>query len=164
MKLYRESIFCPVFRGDTPQQKRFFDAILSGCIPVVFSHHFLQNEQDEMYSTSYFSPHSGTTSRVYPWAKGSFGDKYPEMGIEYSKLVIEIEETALGETICDVKCMVKTLEILLTKDPAALKEKQNTIARYARLFSYGLQHNAFQYVDAMSALLVRARHYALYGA
>ena len=35
--LYKDSIFCPTFPGDTPPQKRFFDVILMGCIPVVLS-------------------------------------------------------------------------------------------------------------------------------
>ncbi|CAE7368016.1 IRX7, partial [Symbiodinium pilosum] len=29
------SIFCPVVQGDVPHQKRLFDAVLTGCIPVV---------------------------------------------------------------------------------------------------------------------------------
>jgi len=30
MQRYRESIFCPCFRGDRPDVKRFFDVLLSG--------------------------------------------------------------------------------------------------------------------------------------
>lgn len=148
MQRYRESIFCPCFRGDRPDVKRFFDVLLSGCIPVLMTH----------YTDGIPSYFAGVASNavIYPWAARSFGKSYPNMGIDYSKLVIEIEES-----VCYVDCMVATLEKLL-QDPVALREKQVNVAKYARLFSYGLQHNAFQHVDAMSALLIRARHFAVH--
>ena len=158
MQLYRDSVFCPVFRGDTPDQKRFFDAILSGCIPVVMAHYWKEGN-DERNSTSYFAPATGTTlSEVYPWAKGSFGEKYPDMGIDYSQLVIEINEQD-----CGMDCLPNTLERWL-KDPIALREKQKVLAKFAPLFSFGMKDNAFNHVDAMSALMIRARHYVLHEA
>ena len=33
---YRNTVFCPVLKGDLPYQKRFYDVIVSGCIPVVW--------------------------------------------------------------------------------------------------------------------------------
>lgn len=151
MQQYRDSVFCPVFRGDEPNQKRFFDALLSGCIPVVMAHYFREG-------TSYFAP-GVENRRVYPWAKGSFGEKFPEMGVDYSKLVVEINETDCGA----MDCLPGKLEKWLN-DPEALRQKQLDIAKYARLFSYGMQQNAFTYADAMSALLVRARHYVIHEA
>lgn len=153
MSLYRESIFCPIFRGDTPDQKRFFDVILSGCIPVVMAHYW---QQDGSNMTSYFAP-GVPNHRFLPWALGSFGEKYPDMGVDFSKLVIEIDETGCPY----LDCMPSILEGWL-KDPAALLEKQKEVAKYARLFTYGLQKNMFLYVDAMSTLLVRARHYIVH--
>lgn len=87
------------------------------------------------------------------------------MGIDYSQLAVEINEIECGK----LDCLPATLEKLLSSDPngsgiALLREKQRNLARYARLFSYGLGENAFQHVDAMSALLVRARHYAVHKA
>ena len=151
MELYRQSILCPCFRGDTPDQKRFFDAVLSGCIPVVMSHYWMK--KDGSKDTSYFAPGVSNT-KIYPWAKGSFGEEYSNMGIDYSKLVIEINESNCGE----LDCLPAFLEHWLN-DKDALREKQEHLAKYARLFSYGLEGNAFQYVDAMSALSVRVRHY-----
>ncbi len=81
------------------------------------------------------------------------------MGIDYSKLVVEINETDCSE----MDCLPGQLENWLN-DPEALRQKQLEIAKYARLFSYGLQQNAFKYTDAMSALLVRARHYMIHEA
>ena len=36
--LYRRSVFCPVLAGDITWQRRFFDAIACGCLPVVVSY------------------------------------------------------------------------------------------------------------------------------
>ena len=47
MQIYRDSIFCPCFRGDGPEQKRFIDAILSGCIPVVMSYEWDDGEAED---------------------------------------------------------------------------------------------------------------------
>eukprot|EP01084_Bolivina_argentea_P286467 491410_1 len=32
---YTKSIFCPILEGDLPGQKRFYDVIVSGCLPVL---------------------------------------------------------------------------------------------------------------------------------
>ena len=53
--------------------------------------------------------------------------------------------------------MKPTLEALL-KDQEALQSKQKALTKYAKLFSYGLEENAFQYVDTVAAFLVHARH------
>ena len=37
----RMAIFCPCPAGDSPSAKRMYDAVLSGCIPVVLSHDFV---------------------------------------------------------------------------------------------------------------------------
>ena len=155
MQLYRDSIFCPFFRGDRPAQKRVFDTILSGCIPVALAHHY---EKDNDNKTSYFANGACPTSKVYPWAKGSFGEKYPHMGIDYSELFVEIDAKECGSG--GVDCIPTVLEKLLN-DTAALRKKQYTLAKYARLFSFGMQDNAFQHVDAMSALLVVGRHHVM---
>jgi len=36
-RLMRKSVFCLVPRGDSPNTKRFYSAILNGCIPVIIS-------------------------------------------------------------------------------------------------------------------------------
>eukprot|EP00541_Cyclophora_tenuis_P010542 CAMPEP_0116554386 /NCGR_PEP_ID=MMETSP0397-20121206/7565_1 /TAXON_ID=216820 /ORGANISM="Cyclophora tenuis, Strain ECT3854" /LENGTH=60 /DNA_ID=CAMNT_0004079545 /DNA_START=36 /DNA_END=218 /DNA_ORIENTATION=+ len=40
-----------------------------------------------------------------------------------------------------------------------LQRLQANVRKYAPLFSYGLENNAYQAVDAFSALLVNLRHY-----
>jgi len=31
------SVFCLHLRGDTPSSRRFFDAVASGCLPIIVS-------------------------------------------------------------------------------------------------------------------------------
>ena len=155
MRLYRDSVFCPCFRGDRPITRRIFDAMLSGCIPVVLAHRFTDRETGRTV-TSYFARAQGASNaKVYPWARGSFGDGHPDMGIDYSELVVEIPAE------CGVDCIPSVLEGLLLNDTAALRRKQRNLARYARLFSFGMgEGRIFERVDAMSALLIAARHHA----
>jgi hypothetical protein len=150
MSLYRHSIFCPSLRGDSPDQKRFFDAILSGCLPVVLTYRFhSESDPDGVNLTSYFGPNVPLKNYL-PFAKGSFEGE-PDMGIDYSQLVVEVDGA------CGLACMKPTLEALM-KNPEELRRKQKAVARYARLFSVGLEDNAWKYVDAVTALLVHARH------
>ena len=152
MKLYRQSVFCPFLRGDTPQQKRLFDTIMSGCIPVVLAYKWADSASNGLNDTSYFT--SGVSnSKWLPYAKGSF-DGYPNMGIDYSELVVEIDGN------CGIPCMKPVLESLMNS-PEALKEKQQVLAKYSRLFAHGLGNNGFKFVDAVTAMLVQARHKVL---
>jgi hypothetical protein len=142
MQLYRQSLFCPSLRGDSPNQKRFFDALLSGCIPVVMA--YTRNNE-----TSYFAPNV-PVSNYLPYARGSFHGE-PSMGIDYSELVVEIDEK------CGLACIKPTLEALM-KNKKELRQKQRAVVKYARILSYGLAENAWKHVDAMTAMLVQARH------
>jgi hypothetical protein len=150
LQKYRQSIFCPFFRGDSPNQKRFFDVIMSGCIPVAMTYKW--SDEKGRDATSYFAP--GVPISTYlPFAKGSFAGR-PEMGIDYSELVVEIDAE------CGLECMQPSLEALLS-DTAALRTKQKALVKYAKVFSFGLEENAFEYVDAVTALMVYARHEAM---
>ena len=37
-KMMRESLLCPIVQGDFPYQHRFFDALASGCVPLMFEY------------------------------------------------------------------------------------------------------------------------------
>jgi len=147
MKLYQRSIFCPVFRGDGPTQKRFFDAIVNGCLPVV-----LEYQSFVPGHTSHFCPGADPIELVYPFAVGGFlGPYFNNMGIDYSQFVVTVDGT------CGVSCIPTTLESLM-KNSTALQKKQQSMARYAQLLTYGMEQNMLQYPDAVSAILVKARH------
>ena len=146
MALYRQSLFCPSLRGDSPNQKRFFDAILSGCIPVVITHRFGKSNNE----TSYFAPNV-PLSYYLPYAKGSFFGE-PDMGIDYSELVVEIDAK------CGIKCIKPALEDLIVKKPNELRRKQLAIVKIGRLLTYGLAENAWRNIDTMIPMILHARH------
>jgi hypothetical protein len=149
LDLYQDAIFCPCLKGDTPAQKRIFDAILSGCIPVT-----LEYESFEPNFPSHFEPKGSSIRNVYPYARGSFYG-YPEMGIDYSQLVVSINGT------CGIPCLVPTLEDLLLNHRDRVREMQENIGRVARLFSFGMEHNSMKHIDAIAAILVKIHHYVV---
>ena len=148
LSLYRRSVFCPCIRGDTPAQKRFFDALLSGCIPVVLEYEY---SHEEGY-TSFFRPNGTSTRLVYPFSKGIFHEE-PNMGIDYSELVVAVNGT------CGIPCIIPTLEELLLHHPEQVIAMQKKIASVASLFSYGMESNALQHPDAIAGMLVQIRHF-----
>ena len=147
-QVYRDSVFCPTLRGDSPPQKRFFDALLSGCIPVVLAH-----ESMDPPFLSYFAPGEASTARTYPYAIGAF-DGWPQLGIHYESIVVEVNGT------CGMPCFFTLLEDLLVNRPDEIRAKQQEIARLAPLFTYGMERSGLQQADATAAMLVHARHHA----
>lgn len=148
LEKYRESIFCPCLRGNTPAQKRFFDVIMSGCIPVVME---FSSSKEEGYP-SFFKEHETSIRLAYPFSKGIFQDE-PEMGIDYREIVVAINST------CGMDCMFLMMEDMIANHPETILAKQTKIAEIAQLFSYGMEHNALRYPDAVSTMLVQIRHY-----
>jgi hypothetical protein len=147
--LYQDAIFCPCFKGDTPAQKRIFDALLSGCIPVT-----LEYSSFEKGYPSHFERKGSSIRNVYPFARGSFyGD--PEMGIDYGQIVVGINGT------CGIPCLVPVLEDLLLNHRDKIREMQENIGRVARLFSFGMERNSLKHVDAIAAMLVKIHHYVV---
>ena len=146
---YRDSIFCPCLRGDEPPQKRIFDVLLGGCIPIVLEH----TPSFEEGWPSFFAPTSHSIRQTYPFSRGNFFN-HTDMGVEFRDMVV-----ALPADGCGIKCVVQTVEELLTKRPEVILAKQRNIAKYAALFSYGMEQNGLKYPDAVSAMLVQVRHY-----
>lgn len=72
------SEFCPVVQGDVPHQKRLFDAMLTGCIPVVVA--FQSHVPDYV---SWWLPGGPPIERMVP-----FWD-----AIDYRSFVVEVSES-----------------------------------------------------------------------
>jgi hypothetical protein len=170
LDLYQDSIFCPCFRGDTPAQKRIFDALLSGCIPVTIEYeesydkrkypsHFEGPNEFESFDLrkhpSHFEPGGASIRTVYPFSSGSFKGNH-DMGIDYSKIMVTIDGA------CGIPCLVPTLEDLLLNHMDQVREMQEYIGRVARLFSFGMEHNSMKHIDAIAAILVRIHHYVIW--
>lgn len=153
---YKTSIFCPCLRGDYPPQKRIFDAMLSGCIPVV-----LEAPSHEEGYVSHFSKESYSARITYPFGQGIVptihnGTHTPStvMGLNYSDLVVAVPESCHKNG-----CMMEILEDLLANHPETIREKQQNIAKVVSLFSYGMGENGMKYPDAVAAMLAYARQY-----
>lgn len=144
---YRNAIFCPCLRGDEPPQKRLFDVMMSGCIPVVLDF----PSKDPGYR-SHFASMATSTRGAYPFAKGSFHG-WPEMGLDYNEFMVTVNGT------CGVSCIVPTLEDLLLNHRDRLVNMQERLAKVIKVFSYGMEHNTLQHADAISAILVQVKHY-----
>jgi hypothetical protein len=144
-EIYRNSTFCPVLPGDGTPQKRFFDVIMSGCIPVVY---VFPGDEDGRPS---FHPHRVSLSRSYPFARGVFFND-TNAGIDIESLVIAINGT------CGVPCMKEKLEAEIA-NTETLTNRRLMLRKYASLFSLGLDNEQHTSVDAFSATIVTLRHH-----
>lgn len=66
IQMYRESVFCLQPAGDTATRKGIFDAIMCGCIPVVFSPDQLGGVEDHPLQYKYHLPKPYETSILVP--------------------------------------------------------------------------------------------------
>lgn len=134
-KKYRESYFCPVLKGDLPYQKRFFDVVLSGCLPVVLSH----ESRDDNPHASWFE-------------KGGFGYDitHPFSSIiNYTDFVVEVD---------NVDNLVSTLEQLL-QDKDKIRRMQTAMGKVAPKFVYGLGEDFNVPGDAFDEVLGQLEEY-----
>ena len=169
---YRQSIFCPCLPGDnarkwkrkcclgtgtvlttctrrltvaspaTTAQKRFFDVILSGCLPVVLSF----NESRLPGRKSWYHTQRASVESSYPFAKGIFDDS---VEIDYESFVVQVQE--------NVSNIKPTLEAILA-NPKELQRRQANLAKYAPLLSYGIGNDAHKYDDAFLRIIKTIRY------
>ena len=142
--LYTRSIFCMILPGDSPVQKRFFDALLSGCIPVSPAFNTTGGEQ------SGWMAGAAAISITYPFSRFHFGN---QGGISYQN---DVMVTFDGE--CGARCAVEAMDRVM-RNTSELNRLRSNVRRYAPLFTYGLDDNAYKNVDAFSAIIVNMRHY-----
>jgi hypothetical protein len=144
--MYNESIFCPILWGDACPQKRFFDVILNGCIPLVPS---FTPSDDEGFPTFFRRKGSCSVRRAYPWSKGAFfGDE--KVGVDYTTLVVQYDGT------CGLPCMKPAMEKVFSTE---LTRIRTDLRNYARLVAFGAGNSRYKSLDGFSAMLVAIRHY-----
>lgn len=148
---YRKSLFCPILPGDGPPQKRFFDAILNGCIPVLPMWWSLDRHNEYQ---SAWKEYGASIQKTYPYHIGTyFGDD--TVGIDYrNDLFVTFNGT------CGLACLKGAMEQAMANQ-TNLHRLQTNLRKYAQLFTYGLEENRYQSVDAFTALLVGLRHYVI---
>lgn len=140
-KMYGESIFCLVLPGDSTSQKRFFDVILNGCIPVVLGF-------DSGSHKSYYLPDGYPIKDSYPWAKGS-NSTCKDEEIDYRAFIVEVA------SVESVKPAVQAL----MRNASDIRRRQLLLRKYAPTFCYGLGGDAHKYQDAFSKILESLRYY-----
>ncbi len=141
LELYQDSTFCPCLPGDTVTQKRFFDVILSGCLPVV-----LQFRHKNFISWHPFdnSNLNNTVPFAHPQQYG------PNLLVNYSTFVVQSDSP---------KAITQTMLNIL-KNPEDLKQRQVAMSHVAPLLTFGLgPDNAHRYDDAFARLLRGLKHY-----
>ena len=148
--IYQRSLFCPILPGDTANQKRFFDVMLNGCVPLVpVWPSFLQGQR------STFGPGGTSTGLTYPFHRGVYYED-PMAGIDYlNDLVVTFD----GE--CGIPCIKGAVEKALSNQTEFDRKREN-IRRFARFFTNGLEEQKYRFADSHAATLVTIRHY-LYG-
>lgn len=134
--VYKDSVFCPCLPGDTPPQKRFFDVILMGCIPVV-----LAFDTSGGSGVSWHKPGGTPVEDAYPWIAGSNSTRDE---IDYRAFVVEVTG--------GVGRVRPVLEDLL-RDHAEIRRRQLALMEHAPYFSYGVGTDAHKHPDAFSRIL-----------
>lgn len=140
---YRNTVFCPVLKGDLPFQKRFYDVSLSGCLPVVFT--TPSWDFKETNCNSWWSWASPSYVDTHPFARGGRTRRRGQ-SIDYRDFVVEVSGGS--------KNMIPTLEKLM-KDKKKLRAKQEALGRHARKLVYGLDDDMYAEGDAFDELLGR---------
>jgi hypothetical protein len=151
LQAYEDSIFCPVLAGDVAWQSRFFDVIMSGCLPVVLSWQIPEGN-----ATSWFVPHynvrpsTSTIQESYPFAKGVFrGDATIEL--DYEAFVVQAPGNETDER--DVSNILKVMENMLLHQPEEIQRRQLLMKDAAIAFTYGLGEDSHRYNDAFARIV-----------
>jgi len=148
LDLYQNATFCMILPGDGPAQKRFFDAIMSGCIPVVISFPATTDPGSPAWWKNSYVNQTLSIRVSYPFPKGFFAGSRG-LGIDYPSLVVET---------CGLECIKPTLERVIANETELLRLRQN-LRRHASLFSYGLEANSHRFFDAFALVLTQLGHY-----
>jgi len=124
-------------------QKRFFDVIMSGCLPVVLAYNTSRVEGHK----SWFRPEGVSVESSYPFAKGLFDES---VEIDYESFVVQVPDKVTN---------IKPILEAILEDPGELKRRQENMAKYAPLLSYGAGKDAHKYNDAFLQIVKAIMHY-----
>lgn len=161
IELYQESTFCPCLPGDTVTQKRFFDVILSGCLPVVlkFPRERVRSNKttDEEMVFSWHPFKNSLLENTFPFAHPKQFGGLPVQAslVNYSSFVVQVDLPADSGNIEEAMAT-----LLLPSNQHELLRRQLEMSRVAPLLTYGLgPENAHRYEDAFSTLLRALKHH-----
>ena len=145
---YQKSVFCLILPGDSTVQKRFFDVMMNGCIPITPT--WPSNTPAKNSSWRAGGP---PISLAYPYSPVHFWND-SLAGINY---LDDVMVTFDGE--CGGRCAKEAMERVIGNE-TELRRLKGNVKKYAPLFAYGLEENAYRHIDAFAAILVNLRHQA----
>jgi hypothetical protein len=156
-QLYSESIFCLILPGDLPPQNRFFDALLHGCIPLVPL--FYESSNALPLPSTHDNPTSFVVTSVpatYPYGRfvQFHGDALA--GIDW----LNGDMMVTFDGACGAPCARQAMEQVMN-NVTKLRRAQDNLKTYAPMFTYGLEQNMYQNVDAFYALCLLGESAAL---
>ena len=147
ISLLQNSVFTLCLPGDLTFQKRFFDAIISGCIPVVV-------KRSSANTQTYFderitSGRKQTQNKMFMWdlqpnemSDISVSASYPAVGVPYSSFVLELTPDTLEKGTF--------LNVLAEVPASTIIEKQRVLRSVRHFFVYDLSGRT---QDAFSSFL-----------
>ena len=142
---YQDSVVCPVLPGDSAWQRRFFDVLMSGCLPLVI-------EWDMKDGPSWHIPKGDRDlDDVYPFFPGGFYDN-PLTNIDYDSFVVRVPgKHRRHNDFSEVEAAIEKLLANTTE----LQRRQVHLMENAPKFAFGLGIEAHKY-DDMFARILRA--------
>jgi hypothetical protein len=150
---YADSVFCPILAGDMAWQRRFFDVIMSGCLPVVLSWNTSRGTSWHIPET--MSPITPSIDMAYPFAKGRFSGK--DLAVDYESFVVQCPGNVTNQE--DVSSLRMTMLDLLENKPDEIRQRQLNMKEYAMAFSFGLGEDAHRYNDAFARIVRVLKQY-----
>ena len=147
-QLYPQTLVCPVLPGDTAVQKRFYDVLLRGCIPLLP----VWNCSNDPPSLSAHQECGDSLTNSLAFARDNNNNSPSKVGIDYLRDVV-----VTYKANCGIWCVKQTVKRLVANQTELNRLFANA-KKYAPLFSYGLENNMFRHVDAFSAIIVQLRH------
>ena len=158
---YHDSVLCLCLPGDGTAQKRFFDVIMSGCLPVVIEWS-ISNGTD----ISWFMPDNiPLRNNAWKFALTEFALTAPTSGaypywnnIDYRSFVVRVPGNI--HNISDMSHILPYLESEVLSNATLIREKQIALQKNAPLFAWGMGDDAHAYEDAFTELLKVLKQYA----
>lgn len=127
-------------------QKRFFDIIMSGCLPVVLSF----NTSRVYGQRSWFQPGRAPVRSSYPFAKDVYLGMDESDTIDYESFVVQVPDSVDN---------FKTIMENILQNPKELQRRQEDMAKYAHRLTYGLDQEAYLHEDALYYILKMIQMY-----
>ncbi|KAL3923063.1 MAG: hypothetical protein SGILL_001870 [Bacillariaceae sp.] len=155
-KYYPQSIVCPVLPGDCAWQRRFFDVMGMGCLPMVVSYPM------DMVRFNATTGGGNRTSWYVPNQQGTFNvaleENYPYVdSIDYRSFTVECPCNVTNPDNM-VHVVPECLEPFLN-NTAAIRQKQEALRNEVIKLMYGLGPDAHRYEDAFAQLIRQLRRY-----